>query len=130
MTSSTEDSRAIVEKMYASGIAGDIEGMLTLLAEDLVVHEPPFLPYGGDHYGHDGFLALISTIDSHLDMSQVKVDRLIADGPWVVAMMRIPDRTTGADVVLSDELHVSDGIITELRIYFHDAQSLVSPTRR
>lgn len=129
MTSTTETSRAAVEKMYAAGTAGDIEGMLGLLAEDLVVHEPPFLPYGGDHHGHDGFLELFATINKYLDMTQVKVDRLIADGPWVSAVMRIPDRATGKDVVLSDELHVDDGTITELRIYFHDAQSLVPSNR-
>lgn len=125
MTSSTEASRSIVEKMYAAGTAGDIPGMMACLSENLVVHEPPFLPYGGDHHGHDGFVQLFETINSYLDMTQVKVDRMVADGPWVVAVMRIPDRKTGNDVLLSDELHVSDGIITELRIYFHDAQSLV-----
>lgn len=129
MTSTTDASRKAVEKMYAAGISGDIEGMMTLLAEDVVVHEPPFLPYGGDHHGHAGFTELFASINEYLDMAQVKVDRIIADGPWVIAVMRIPDRVTGKDVILSDELLVHDGTITELRIYFHDAQSLVPADR-
>lgn len=130
MSSSTEESRSVVEKMYAAGEAGDVDGMLACLSEDVVVHEPPFLPYGGDHRGRDGFVELFTTIDSYLDMTRVVVDRLVADGPWVVAVMRIPDRRTGQEVLLCDELHVSGGIIDELRIYFHDAQSLVGERPR
>jgi ketosteroid isomerase-like protein len=40
-------------------IAGDTEGVLEWLHEDIEVHDLPELPGAGVHHGHDGFLAQI-----------------------------------------------------------------------
>jgi ketosteroid isomerase-like protein len=125
MTSATEASRAVVEKMNAAGSAGDFAGMMAMFASDLVVHEPPFLPWGGEHHGHDGFVALFGRLNENLDMTRVKAERLLADGPWVINVLRIPDRRTGKDVLVIDEMLIRDGVIAEMRVYLHDAQSLV-----
>jgi ketosteroid isomerase-like protein len=125
MTSATEASRAVVEKMNAAASAGDFAGMMAMFASDLVVHEPPFLPWGGEHHGHDGFVALLGRLNENLDMTRVKAERLLADGPWVINVLRIPDRRTGKDVLVIDEMLIRDGVIAEMRVYLHDAQSLV-----
>jgi uncharacterized protein len=104
MTSTTESSRDVVEKMNAVGSAGDVAAMMAMFAPDLVVHKPPFLPWGGTHHGRDGFTALFGRLNEYLDMMQVKAERLLADGPWVVNVLRIPDRRTGNDVLVIDEM--------------------------
>jgi ketosteroid isomerase-like protein len=52
----TADNVDIVGRLFAAVEERDIEPMYAIYADDVVVHEAPSLPYGGDYQGHQGIL--------------------------------------------------------------------------
>lgn len=66
--SGTDPAIAVVEEIYASMAARDVDRLAELFDPDIVITQDPALPWGGRFTGHDGFtqfgLALTSTIDS------------------------------------------------------------------
>jgi ketosteroid isomerase-like protein len=49
---------ALIERFENSYLAGDIDDVMTILSDDIVVHEPTSVPYAGAHRGKDAFLGL------------------------------------------------------------------------
>lgn len=49
----------VVRALYEALRAGDVPGVLARLAPDVVVDEPPALPYGGVHRGREVFVQSI-----------------------------------------------------------------------
>jgi hypothetical protein len=122
----TEQSRAIVAALYEAAKAGDVEGVLAVMDDEVVVHEPEFLPYGGTYQGKQGFLDLFTKIVKVYDMTAVQYDYLVADGDKVIGILRMPDLNTGQDVLLAEQSIVRDGKVVDMRIFFHDTQSLIN----
>jgi hypothetical protein len=54
----TEQTRRVVRAIHAASASGDLEKERQLFSPDLVIEEPPYLPYGGTYHGYDGFLQL------------------------------------------------------------------------
>ena len=125
LTSVTEENRRLVQDMYDAGVRGDVEGLMSKLAPDVAVHEPALLPYGAVYHGHQEFLDLFTKIAQVLDISKITLDYLVADGDRVIGVLRIPDPATGGQVLLAEQSTIRDGKIVEMRIFFHDAQSLI-----
>jgi hypothetical protein len=125
LTSLTEENRALVQDMYDAGVRGDIEGLMSRLAPDVAVHEPAFLPYGAVYNGHQEFLGLFTKIAQVLDITKITIDYLVADGDRVIGVLRIPDPATGGQVLLAEQSTIRDGKIIEMRIFFHDTQSMI-----
>src|SRR3954447_19934280 len=48
----------VVRRFEDAFVRGDLDEVLSLLTDDVVVHEAASLPYAGEHRGHDGFLRL------------------------------------------------------------------------
>lgn len=125
--SGTEASRALMTHMYDSAAKGDFAAVLACLADDLVVHEPPFLPYGGDHQGVDAFAnGVIPAVMQHLDVSRLVVDRMVAENDRVIGIIRMPAHATGGDILLAEESLIRDGKVVEIWVYYHETQGLHS----
>jgi uncharacterized protein len=122
----TEQNRAVVAALYDAGARGDVPGLLSHLAEDVVVHEPAFLPYGGDYVGRDAFLAMFGEIGKYLDLSAISLEYLVADGERVIGVLRIPDRATGEQTMLAEQSTLRDGEVVEMRIFYYDPQSIIT----
>jgi uncharacterized protein len=120
----TSASRKIVEDMYAAGSAGDFEGFFARVSTHVVVKEPAFLPYGGTYRGIDEFKALVGKVAAVLDLRTLTVERLIADGDHVVALVRV-STVDGDEVRLSELSIVRDGSVAEMEIFFHDGANLI-----
>jgi ketosteroid isomerase-like protein len=120
-------SKQVVHDMYAAGMSGDVEGMLKQMAEDaFVLHEPSFLPYGGEYRGRAGMIEAFTKIGSRLDVGAIEIDRVVAEGERVFVVMRTTDLGSGEQVLIAEENLVRDGQIVEMRVYFHEARSLVA----
>ncbi|MBA3741455.1 nuclear transport factor 2 family protein [Sporichthya sp.] len=124
LASETEASRALLVSMYDAVGQGDFATVLGLLAEDILVTEPSFLPYGGTYKGREAFQAFAGDAMQHLDVAKMVVERIIADGDRVIAILRVRALGTGEDVVLAEESLVREGQIAEIRVYCHDSQGL------
>jgi uncharacterized protein len=120
----TAETRAVVAAMYEAAIAGDIATVMAALSPDVIVHEPSFLEIGGLVRGREAFAGVVQWLAERLDLSQMRVDRMIVDGPRAVSILHIPDRTTGKPVVIAEESTVEAGAVAEISIYYHDGQTV------
>lgn len=123
----TEQSRALLLAFYDAALRGDMAALTSYLADDVVVSEPDFLPYGGDYVGAEGFGTLLARMASHTDIAGLVVDQLHADEDTVFAAVRLPDRHSGELVELIERSVVTDGKIAEITIFAHTARSLAGP---
>lgn len=124
-TDQTAASQALMERMYGAAIKGDFEDVLSCLSEDLVVNEPPFLPYGRVYRGLEGFGELIAGVTQVLDVSKMIVDRYVSQGDRVIGIIRMPDIRTGEHILLAEESLIRDGKVVEITVYFHEPRTLL-----
>jgi uncharacterized protein len=129
---SSENIR-VVERFEHAFVRGDMDEVLSLLHEDIVVHEAPSLPYGGDHRGHDGFLKLAEAFNRVWEMtSPLDLTVLDAGETAVVVLVRydVVARATGNALTLDHvEIYtVRDGKITDLDVYYRDTAAIVEAT--
>lgn len=125
----TEVNRSIVDRFYAAGPRGDIDTMMDCLADDVVIHEPSYLPYGGEYRGKDGLSAVYSAVAQLADVSQFKVHYVVVDGDRAVAFGGFPVNDTGQFTHFAEESRLVDGKIAEIRLYYYDAQSMLGAAK-
>jgi ketosteroid isomerase-like protein len=119
----SDESREIVRQMYDATIKGDVAAVLALLDDNVVCHESPVLPYGRDYHGAAGIQELFEPLSSYLAVEKITIDSLIADGDHVVAMVRLPVRSSGVELRVAEHHRVRDGKVVEQWIYhFHPTQ--------
>jgi len=128
-TTVTEVNRAIIESFYAAGLRGDIETMDSFLADDVVIYEPPYLPFGGEYRGKGGLSAIYAAVAQLADVTQFKVHYVLVDGDRAVAVGGFPVNDTGQFTHFAEETRLVGGKIVEIRIYYHDAQSLLGAAK-
>jgi ketosteroid isomerase-like protein len=129
MTASTNSSRELMTRMYDSAARADYDDVFACLSEDLVVNEPPFLPYGDTYRGHDGFRNLIGKVTQVLDVAQMRVIRMVAEGDRVIGIIEMPDIATGEQILLAEESLIHDGKVVEITVYFHEPRTLFGKAR-
>jgi ketosteroid isomerase-like protein len=123
----------VVRRFEDAFVRGDLDEVLSLLTEDVVVHEAASLPYAGEHRGHDGFLRLADTFNrvwemtSELDLTflDTGTDRVV-----VLVAYDVVARATGRPFRLDHvEIYtVRDGRIADLDIYYKDTAAMVAIT--
>ena len=129
MTDLTEQNRRLMQGIYDAVSAGDLDGVFNRLADDVVIREPEFLPYGGVYRGKEHFGDVVGKIAKTYDMTQIKADYIVADGERVIGVLRMPDLATGEDVLVAEESIIRDGKVVQMTVFVHDAQSLISAPR-
>jgi len=121
----TEKNRAIVAELYDCIAAGTPEKIATLMAEDVVILEPDYLPYGKTYRGLGEFSELFGAIGQFLDLSEIRVHYLIADGDRVAAALGIRDAESGEWCDMLEQSTLRDGKIVEMKLFYHDAQTMI-----
>ncbi len=121
----TQASKQVVEKLYADAKRGDAVAVFSVMSEDLVVYEPSFLPYGGTYRGHEGFHFLFEKIGSLIDYTGLRLDSLVAQDERVIGVLYLPLIGGDGGITLAEESIVRDGKVVQMRIFIHDAGSLV-----
>ncbi|MBV6761974.1 MULTISPECIES: nuclear transport factor 2 family protein [Rhodococcus] len=116
--SQTEQTRTVVAGLYAAGSAGDVEGLLASLAEDVVVHEPAYLPWGGTYTGHEQFLGLFGTLVQKIDLTKIVIEGMVAEGEKCFVTFHAPEVASGQDVYIAEQSTVRDGKVVELTIFY------------
>ena len=124
-TTLTDANRTIIERLYSSMTERyDFEEFLSYLSDDLIVHEPLCLPYGGDYYGKDALLNLVPSIAEIINLSTLRLDYVVADGDRVMAVIRAAGFESGTNLHLIEESRILDGKVVEMRVYCFDHPSL------
>jgi ketosteroid isomerase-like protein len=124
---------ALIQRFQDSFVAGDMDDVLSLLADDVVVHEAPSLPYPGDHRGKDGFLKLAATFLEVWEFSSpLDLEILPAGEDRVLALVRFDVRAkpTGTSLTLrTAEIYtIRDGKIADLIVHYWDTAAIVEAT--
>lgn len=123
--SATELNRSIMEHFYAAGLQGDIETMMGYVADDVVIYEPTYLPFGGEYRGKDSLSAIHGAVAQLADVAQFTIHYILVDGDRAIAIGGFPVNDTGQFTHFAEESRLEDGKIVEIRIYYHDAQSMI-----
>ena len=124
-TSLTERNRAVVEAMFAAANSGDIDGVFSLLSDDVTIIEPRFMPFGKAYHGKDEFLGLAQVLPNYLDIASITVHYTIADGDRVAACVGITDVATGELTQFIEQFTIKDGKIVENRVFYHNVGTLI-----
>jgi ketosteroid isomerase-like protein len=127
-TSLTEQNRKTVEDLYAAGMRGDVEGLMRHLDDNVVVHEPDFLPYGGEYVGKNDFLRLFGRIGEFMNLAEMTLHYTVADGERVIAVLGIQDAKTGQLNHFAEQSTVRDGKVVDMRLFYYDGQSMFGKT--
>ena len=122
MSDTTQDSRTVVENWYAALAAGDMEGVIGALHEDVVVNVLGCTPVSGRHVGRDAFVAnAVGPIFAKLDPETVRFAKTFrifaADGGHVAALMEGGGATHNGKRYDNTYCHlfaIEDGQITEM----------------
>jgi len=121
----TDVALAIVRRLYENARVGDWEAVAASMADDLVIHEAPALPYGGEWRGRHALRDLYTAVVGHFDAPVIEQDALTSDGVGnVVALVRLTttSRRSGERVVhrIAEVNRVVQGKVVEMRIFYFD----------
>lgn len=115
---------ALVRTLYARAGSGDWDGAEELLSPDLVIHEPPSLPFGGDWTGRDALRRLFARVMGIWESPQVEIESIVGDDVHVVALLRftMTSKATGRTFTqpVAEVSVIEDGVIREMRIHYFD----------
>ena len=121
----TDPALAIVRRLYEDARVGDWEAVAGSMSEDLVIHEAPALPYGGEWRGRHALRDLYAHVVGHWDAPVIEQDALTSDGDGnVVALVRLTttSRHSGERVThrIAEVNRVEQGKVVEMRIFYFD----------
>ena len=116
----TEQTRQVVSAIHAASAKGDLDAERQLFSPDLVIEEPPYLPYGGTFHGYDGFIALATQAIKFVDFSSLVLESLTVEGNLAFAVVRVR-LLTGTEVIATEQWQVEDGRAVHCRISWFDA---------
>jgi ketosteroid isomerase-like protein len=114
-------------EIYAEYMRGNRAFALDALADDVtwISVAGADLPWGGTWRGRAGVEAYFASLDRLVAITGYEVERMIAQGDWVVVLARGTGRfhPTGEVITLSkaDVLRLQDGRIVEFREYYDSA---------
>jgi ketosteroid isomerase-like protein len=121
----TATTRALFDHMNA----GELGEVLSLLADDGFTWENPTpdnVPFGGSYQGRDGFTRYVGELFDALEMGQLEIEEMIAQGDKVVVIghessrVRSTGRRYAMDYVMVFDFN-ADGRITHAREYVDTA---------
>lgn len=128
----TEQALSLVQRAYRCYAAGDMSGLMALVATDVDYFEPGppgVIPWAGHFRGLDGFAQWLAANQEHLVGNRIEPETYMADGNRVVMLGRVSAtvRKTGkpfeSDVAMA--FTVVDGRLHTIRVY-HDTLPLLS----
>jgi ketosteroid isomerase-like protein len=128
----------VVRALYTAIAARDAAEAQRLVdehfAEDVVLHEPASLPWGGSHEGRKRvgrmFVGLAAAPEgaSPLDASSLRVERVAGDGDEVAALLRFTWTTPSGETVDSGAVEwfsFAGDAVSEVRAVYLDTVPLV-----
>lgn len=115
----TEQTRRVVRAIHAASASGDLEKERQLFSPDLVIEEPPYLPYGGTYHGYDGFLQLAKSAIQFVDFSSLVLESLTVEDNLAFAVVRVR-LLSGTEIIATEQWQVEKGLAVHCRISWFD----------
>lgn len=126
---------SIIHAFAEAGMAGDVPAMTALVHPEFVVKQAPGMPYGGEHRGMAGFLAMFAAMQrAWRDMKLHQIGVIGApDGDTFALHMRVEGRAANGDPISSEVFErwlVRDGKIAEIQPFYWDTAALSAALER
>ena len=106
---------------------GDMEGFLSLHADDTVVHFPGRGPLAGDHRGKDGVAKMFQQQMQMLDSPpEIETHDILASDDHAVVLNKTR-ATRGGKMLEQDQvvvMHIEGGKVAEVWLHFSDQQAM------
>lgn len=126
----TETSRKVLERFYKNIMTGNFEGLLSCLHQDIEIHEPEYLPYGGFYRGiEDTKNRLFLEAPKWLDMGAFKIEAIIADGDRVIGMFDTTMVGTGEPLKFAEDCIIRDEKIYKINIFIFDPTPIINAVK-
>jgi ketosteroid isomerase-like protein len=120
---STEDNKRVVQTIFEAFGRGDIPGVLSQVAEDVVWNAPgpSAVPYLGARHGHEGVTEFFVQLGTNVDFESFEPGDFIAEGDRVVALGRERGRVKATGKMFDNEwalvFTIHDGKVTRFHLY-------------
>jgi ketosteroid isomerase-like protein len=129
----SERNVALVRSFQDRFSKGDVDYVLSILADDIVVHEAPNVPYPGDHRGKDGFKKLAAAFGQVWDRKRLVDLDVMPAGPDRVVLAARSDvvaKPTGTSLMLRviEIYTIRDGKIAEILVHYWDTAEMTAAT--
>ncbi len=131
-TAGQPSPREVIERFYAAEAAymdagGAVAGasfaaMAVTLDPDVVLHQSPDLPWGGEFHGHAGYEEWAAQMSRAFDRLEVRDSRFFTDGDTVVITCRLVTRSRAGcetlDLPMAQLVRVRGDRIVEFRPFY------------
>jgi len=120
----------VVEELLDHAANARWDRLPELMTDDFVITEPTSLPYGGEHYGATGYIALMQQINGVFDL-QFEPERVHAlDASRVLLQMHVTftGRATqrAHRLPVLELLTIRDGRVARSEVFVSDTAALLS----
>jgi ketosteroid isomerase-like protein len=119
-----EQNKALVIKLYEAISQADLDTFLSGCSPDMVITEAESMAIGGVYRGMDELGGLLGKLASAYDMTTIKMERIVADGEFVVAMGSFQTADHSFLVKITEWWQIKDGKVVDVRPYYWDTQEL------
>ena len=114
-----------------AGSAGDFAATIgAVLAPDVVLHQSPDLPWGGEYIGWDRYQKWALAMSAVFESVEVQDARFFEAGDKVVVVCRLVTRTRSTgdvmDYLMAQVVTVRDGKITDFRPFYWNVPAYVA----
>lgn len=122
------DNLRIVKTMAENGILGRWDIVKQYVADDLVMHVPPGLPFGGDYHGWDGYLRMFKELASYFTELKASEAQFASAGDKVIVMSSLSGRVAKNGKPISFAITavwtVKDGKVVDIVPFYYDTKSM------
>ena len=118
-TSIAQQNRDLVVGALQAAMSGDVATFLAAMHPEVVLHEPPYLPYGGEYVGREGFTQLFVEAVKYLDLSGAELVSATADEDRTVLLMTVPMAATGERIHVTEHWQCRDGQVVDVRVFWY-----------
>ena len=131
-TATLPSPRDVIERFYAAEAAymnaggadagASFDGMADTLDLDVVLHQSPDLPWGGEFRGHAGYEKWAAQMSREFEQLEVKDNRFFTNGDTIVITCRLVTRSRAAgetlDLPMTQIVRVRGDRIVEFRPFY------------
>jgi uncharacterized protein len=118
----------IVQTLLANGHAGRWDIVRPLVADDVVLHLPKGLPFGGDYRGFEGYKEILAKIGGFFTELKGGPREFATVGSKVIVMTRLAGRIArnGRPISfpLTDIWEIRDGKVVEITAFYYDTREI------
>ena len=128
MSNAQEANVEIVKTMAKNGILGRWDIVRQYVADDMVMHVPPGLPYGGDYKGWEGYQRCFKEMGTFFTELKGGNPEFASVGNKVIVMTTMSGRIAKNGKPISFALatiwEVKDGKVVDIVPFYYDTKAI------